>query len=417
MRKKIFERLPNDDNQESICINCIEDECLQRFFTNQFPEFCHVCKKDDSPTVSLPVLANAARSIIREHFRLVSVHDPAVEQKLNLSDVLSAITKVTDIRFCSLMAAYLSDHPRHGEDGFFSPGQKYLQTELLIQRQNGQRDALLIWNEVALDLLHRQRFFNKKAEKFFEVLFDEAVKAKSNSLFGEQSSAVKMVLPNKVLFRARRLDNVDDKDQIAGNPSKELGAPPKIRAAQNRMNPPGIPLFYSAADLETAIAEIRPSINDEVAIGKFKTTRTLKFFNFCGLNIFPIRSKLSYWYDDYELRLHCRELLNYLHRAVSQPVRIGETGYVVTQAMTEYLCHRNEERFDGIIFSSVQNKGGVNYVIFSDQTSGSLNANDDSEPKFPVEFDGSPMFHRVSQVKYGGDWLDRVTGAKAAYDV
>jgi hypothetical protein len=404
MRKKIFEHFPNVDKQESICIKCIEDECLQRFFSNQFPDLCHVCQKDDSPTVSVPILANAARSIIREHFRLVSVHEPAVEQELNLSDVLSTITQVNDIRFCSLMAAYLSNHPRHGEDGFFSLGQKYYQTELLLQLKKGQRDALQIWKEIAFDLLHRQRYFNKKAEKFFEVLFDEAAKAKSNSLFGEQSSAVKMLPPGKILFRARRLDNVDDKDQIADNPSKELGAPPKARAAQNRMNPPGIPLFYSAADLETAIAEIRPSINDEVAIGKFKTTRTLKFFNFCGLNVFPIRSKLSYWYDDYELRLHCRELLNYLHRAVSQPVRAGETDYVMTQAMTEYLRHRNEEHFDGIIFSSVQNKSGVNYVIFSDQASDSLNENDNSEPKFPVEFDGSPMFHRVSRVKYEGDW-------------
>jgi hypothetical protein len=403
MRSKIFNNLLSEEDQECICVECIEDKVLRRAFANSPVVICHQCKRRDLPGVRKTVLANASRSIVQYHFRPLSEDELPAKNQKTLADVLKVVNQVTGDGFCEVMAEYLSSHPRSDENGFFNAGKKYVKIE-----QNSKKDkaldALQIWRDIATDLLHRQRYFNAKAEKFFEVLFDEAIQTKTSGLFEDQPSAIKVVPSNTIIFRARRIDNEADRNKIANNASAELGAPPRDVAAQNRMNPRGIPLFYGAADLETAIAEIRPSIGDDVAVGKFRTTKALKLFNFLGLNIFPVRPKLSYWYDDYELRLPCRELLSYLHHAVSQPVRVGETGYIVTQAMTEYLCHKNDERFDGIIFSSVQNDGGVNYVLFSEDVLDESRSLDRHELHFPVTLSASPAFHKVSRVKYSGNW-------------
>ena len=69
---------------------------------------------------------------------------------------------------------------------------------------------------------------------------------------------------------------------------QDMGAPPYWKAGRGRVQPEGVSFLYTATEVETALAEVRPSIGDTVAIGEFriKDTRTLK--------ILKINPHLSY---------------------------------------------------------------------------------------------------------------------------
>jgi hypothetical protein len=95
------------------------------------------------------------------------------------------------------------------------------------------------------------------------------------------------------LYRARLLDNEFTDEVLQRNPARELGAPPKDKARAGRMNVEYIPAFYGAFCEETAIAEIRPGIGDEVVVGEFVLTRDLKVFDFTAFS----RARGVEWQD------------------------------------------------------------------------------------------------------------------------
>lgn len=391
--RKLMQQFPPENRTDAICIDCIGDEILKNFFSGTASEPCSICKKNEFVTTTGEFLANSSRSIIQAHFKEYSKSDGDNATALTLNQVLKEVTRIDNDNFCQTMANYIVDHPRSRENGFFKLEKFYLDVHIQSEPNKDQ------WDSIALDLVHRQRYFNQKAEKYFEILINEAVSAKTKSLFGNIPAAEKLIKTGQILYRARKLSPSVEKE-IADNPSEALGAPPKKVAAHNRMNPAGISLFYSAENKETAIAEIRPSIGDTVSVGKFKTTRDLKFFDFRWFNVSPIRKKVSHWYDFYKDTINARAFLGLLHEAISQPVSNGETGYIITQAFTEYLRHRHDGEFDGLIFNSVQNNSGVNYVVFSEKSKDSDSFDKDWEPKFPLDLSNSPEFHKINTIKY-----------------
>ena len=74
---------------------------------------------------------------------------------------------------------------------------------------------------------------------------------------------------------------------------------------------------------------------------------------------------LSDFDPDYANQAERHSFLKQLHYLISRPVIPGnESEYVITQNMAEYLAHVHDQPFDGILFSSVQYKGGTNVVLF-----------------------------------------------------
>jgi hypothetical protein len=51
------------------------------------------------------------------------------------------------------------------------------------------------------------------------------------------------------------------------------------------MNVEYIPVFYGAFSEETAVAEIRPGIGEEVAVGEFELRRELRVFDFTAFSL------------------------------------------------------------------------------------------------------------------------------------
>jgi hypothetical protein len=129
------------------------------------------------------------------------------------------------------------------------------------------------------------------------------------------------------------LDGSFTEEVLRLNPAKELGAPPKERALAGRMNVEYIPAFYGAFTEYTAVAEMRPGIGEEVAIGEFILQRDVKVFDF---SVFS-RAPHNKWSDNYR---HTRyDFIEQMEKEISRRVLPYEKQrqYISTQIVAEYL--------------------------------------------------------------------------------
>jgi hypothetical protein len=146
---------------------------------------------------------------------------------------------------------------------------------------------------------------------------------------------------------------------------KELGPPPKDRAAHaNHMSPAGIPMFYSSDTEETVLGEI-----DQVGFATVANFKTLKAFQVLDLTRIPAVPSL---FDQH--RNHQRSAIIFLKNFLADFAKKVEkdgrehTEYVPTQVVTEYFrrVFRNREgdSLGGVIYPSARVEGGLSYVLF-----------------------------------------------------
>ena len=174
-----------------------------------------------------------------------------------------------------------------------------------------------------------------------------------------QFGLVKSLSAGTKIFRARtatgrRLQGVAD-----------VGPPPVAHALQsNRMNPPGVPMFYAAEARKVAIAEIQST---HAYVGTFLLYRETFVLDFVDLpsvpGIFAGADRLS------------RLGLIFLHdfrEDIMKPVARDERthiDYIPTQIVTEFFRHHGAagQRLDGIRYPSAVIPGGRNLVLFATQ--------------------------------------------------
>ncbi len=152
--------------------------------------------------------------------------------------------------------------------------------------------------------------------------------------------------------------------------AKQLGSPPNQFANMaNRMSPAGIPMFYGAFDVETAIKETYELTheNKKAICGMFKPTRPLIVIDL---------SKKSYvpsLFDEHErsLRNDIKFLIDFI-TDFTKPIERSDRAhidYVPTQIVTEYIRHvfRTEGggQIDGVVYPSSKNEGKNAIVIFA----------------------------------------------------
>jgi hypothetical protein len=142
----------------------------------------------------------------------------------------------------------------------------------------------------------------------------------------------------------------------------ELGPPPEELSLQaNRMNPPGIPMFYGASSAKAALREIQ-SFGGYV--GEFVALRDLRILDLSYLPNIP--SIFSGKPREQRLTL---AFLRQFQRSVSAPVPRDErvhVEYVPTQIITEYFRYLGvgAEDIDGITYDSVASVDDTNTVLF-----------------------------------------------------
>ncbi|UXT61153.1 RES family NAD+ phosphorylase (plasmid) [Agrobacterium fabrum] len=138
--------------------------------------------------------------------------------------------------------------------------------------------------------------------------------------------------------------------------------PPKFATQSNRMNPPGISMFYGADRRKLAVAETR---NAWVSIGTFQTTRPIRLLDLARLP--PVPGFFS------TAGRRERLTLSFLHQfsnEIIQPVPRNDRvniDYIPTQVFTEFLRDHafTSGPIDGVRYRSALTMPGANVVLFA----------------------------------------------------
>jgi hypothetical protein len=153
--------------------------------------------------------------------------------------------------------------------------------------------------------------------------------------------------------------------------AREIGTTPlDALTSSGRMAPAGIPIFYSALDEDTALAEARHASPKATAfsIGRFELRRPLLLVD---LSDDPAVPSL------FDERLgHLRSafiFLRYFANAIAEPYKRDNRihiEYVPTQVVTEWIRARFDPGRDqpvmGVLYKSARHSGGVNLALFVD---------------------------------------------------
>lgn len=380
----------NFEDTDTICLTCLIDEHLRQLAQPRSrPAECCVCESTDNPSIQIGDLAEIVDTKLRQYFgwgkevrKFAGENDDSgwTERRgYEMSELLDIVLPA-HFPIPSTLQRALGDRdaaPRDGGEPFWSEDMRYQEESPTLEDERAE------WDRVASELKFHRRFFNRRAEQFFSWLFDGL-----EELTAPEGPVVFDVPSGSPLFRARRCDPWGDVQRIGTDPAKELGPPPPTIAAENRMSAKGVPFFYGAVEQNTCIAELRAPLGGQVAVAQFTLTRNAKVLDFRRLASARSKTRPSIFRDDYAREIARRHFTTKVHELIRAPVLPGrESEYLITQVMAEYLAHVREPHFDALLFSSAQEKGGTNIVLFG--------------PTSMICYvPGSVTFHQITYVKY-----------------
>lgn len=391
----------------AICKPCIDDaylgEAMRPYFATRK---CARCERRSRSAVTVESLAEVIEPMLRKNYRIGDQElrfNPGgdyrgdwVQQGESLSDIVQMVTGQYFPFHDELVDAIveLDDYlPQDGGEPLWDEMQSY------VQRPTYSDDPGEEWWLAAEELKRSRRFFSPRAYKLFGDLFAGVGRLEVRA--GRRRERVVDALPAGTgFFRARVCASTATIKAILSDAAAQVGPPPAENAKAGRMNAEGVIALYVALQEETARAEVRPAIGNDVAVIKLESIEPLKVLDFERLERATAINQLSLFQPDYDEKLKRHRLLHMLHHLVSQPVVPGqEADYLMTQMMAEYLNQVHEEEVDGVKFSSVQHAGGTNVVLFS-RTS----AKGPLEEQFAMRFvPGSLKFSRTARVEYSHD--------------
>jgi hypothetical protein len=203
---------------------------------------------------------------------------------------------------------------------------------------------ILNWQDFKNELKHTNRYFPTKAPSHNHLrwLFDNLVLHQ---------------IP-QCLYRAR-INEDENPIEITS-----MGKPPSKISTAGRANPIGIPYLYTASNISTSIAEIRPHKGDCVTVAKFNILEPLKLADLRNprQSISPFAFK-----DENELNQIFADLDYLCHLGVelSKPIlpRDAHLEYLSSQYLCELIKHCG---FDGVVYKSSVGDGD-NFTIFYDE--------------------------------------------------
>ncbi|WP_165787147.1 RES family NAD+ phosphorylase [Pseudohalioglobus lutimaris] len=340
-------------------------------------QVCNECGKNSYPAYSAEQLGQLLEPLLRERIgfgdqrRVFSGPDDDKgwwEQvgdsiELFVSEFIGQDISFLDDVICAVSEAE-NAWPPDGDEPFFDSCSNYVRVSY---HSNTYIDR---WHSIETEITQAKRFFSEAARSFFGSLFQEIDQLEAPTADGIEK-VVRNFPVGTVVHRARLLQSNNDTllQSIFDDPIEYAGPPPSNKANAGRMNAAGIVMLYAALDHQTALAELRPSLGSDVAVIEICLDKRLRLLDFKRLeNAF---TSISAFDPNYTDKSEKHTFLRQIHRLISRPVLPGkESEYLMTQTMAEYLSHVHERPFDGILFSSAQNRDGTNIVIFADEDGG-----------------------------------------------
>jgi RES domain len=407
--------LKNYNQDDAVCVNCIEDQYLRERLRAKSHDLACVKCGEESIAISISDLAKFIDPFIREHYEPGHYErqatdddsDPEEQQGDDLYNVVEEVIGNHYEFIDALVDALIKNdtvYSKHCEESFYDDSSLYEGRELEVDHLHKK------WKAISNEIGSQRRFFNKTSHEFFDWLFvgieDLWFLEKNSTLPSEQpkTRVIQEWPAGTILYRARRADTKDDYTKLLVNPSEELAPPPPKYARAGRMNAEGITIFYGGLDAETCLAEMRSSIGGYNVIGRFETIKPLRVLDLSRLDKANSDGKeLSYFQCDFDEQAARHKFRRRLHKLISEPVITGhEDEYLITQVLAEYLAYVHSANFDGLLFASTQYKDGTNVVLFPKNTEAPLeNETDNMSLRFSLKYvDESVKIYKTRGIKY-----------------
>jgi RES domain-containing protein len=351
--------------EKFVCVNCVQDEYLKRLIRKNLSDsscaYCHSPTRKATPVASIQ---SAIASALFRHYSDTTHAGCSFDREAPEPHTYSTADALTDLP--------LECHDDLLEDlaNAFHNGQwvEAPNNGLYMDSQANEEWAWS-WDGFSQTVKHETRFhFGQKSKSTRQT----SLLSPSEILpfVGELIRKHRMhrtITENMPVYRARH--RPVDADWPLNE--KELGAPPPKKARAGRMNPAGIPYFYTAFEESTAIAEISPLVPFNVAISTWKTARELHVVDLTKFNIPSV--------FDESKRLARQQALFLCHflKDIRRPIFKNDTEckddtehieYVPTQVVSEYLAQvftfADGSPADGLIYPSAVLRNGLNLVLF-----------------------------------------------------
>jgi len=202
-------------------------------------------------------------------------------------------------------------------------------------------------------------FHSIKSSARLQVTVPAEVRQKLDAALDEFfPKSTEMVLQGRIFYRVR----IHDFGQDDPLEAKDMVAPPPDKASWGRVQIAGNPVLYTASEIETAIAEVRPAVDSILTIAEFspKTGEEIRIFNLTQRE----RPEATKNPNEYTARiLSLSKAMRFSEREFSRQVHPNDPDkYLDTVYIAQVI---REKGFDGIAYKSLLNKDGVNYAFFS----------------------------------------------------
>jgi hypothetical protein len=340
-----------------VCLTCMGDEHVRALaLPTAGHGDCDYCASVNVPGIALGEVAELITETLEQslvpgddeaHYGGDSDRPEYVQEGDDLCTTLQNELEIDDQLASDLADELIERDPTDPRDG----GSPFFDSETCYVRRHvrgTEYDAL--WREFCDRVKHKHRFFDERARNLLAQLLGEGLAG---------TGAPEPRLPELVVGPSTRIPFLhrarcarsQEEAKLFLHTSRELGPPPHDKATAGRMNPQGIPVFYGAASLDTAVSEVRASVGGLVVIGQFHVERTLRLLDLSRIQMQFTGSIFAPGYLDRAARAR---FLEGFHARIMRPVLPHEEAleYLPTQAVAEYV--HTTLNFDGIFYQSVQ---------------------------------------------------------------
>ena len=348
---------PSSQSDKVVCVECFEDKDLRaRIDDHDGEPGCDFCGQADAPTMPFEDLAEFIAERIRTFYGLANEQLPYESAEGGYQGSWSTSLEVISDE------VYL---PRDDDNELLEALVKMLGDEAWCDYDwtslEPDESLKYSWESFCEIVKHGRRFFFHNVGTDPLSHPDERTPLQLLRQLGRHLDQQGLIRTEEAGYRLFRARPRHDGEQYVT--AAALGPPPPERATQsNRMNPPGIPMFYGADNADLAAAETR---QQAVSLGTFEATRPIRILDLADLP--PVPGMFS---ECDRKNLFTLSFLTDFADLIIQPVPRNDrtqVDYIPSQVFTEFLRDFPFEGgpLDGVSYRSATGEDGLNVVLFA----------------------------------------------------
>lgn len=346
-----------------VCTDCLAEAYLRDQASDNDVSECDYCNRE-LPVMDVEELVELCETAIQACFRPIQqpssvIHHGYPPVGESLYDVLDRMLGADQNLLSDIHERLLESWGEQddGDDPYF------------VEETEASAELTVGWRKMEHSLQFESRLANPLVGSILALVFDGIEDLRSK----DDQSAIVIAgqgHPISSFQRGRVFQDEETMAEALKHPEKHLGPVPRGKGSSGRMNAKGISVFYGATDDHTAIAEVRPPVGSMVVTARFDVIRPLRLLNLNDLNAMRPHSGLSYFNPIRRSLAERCAFLKALQSQLTMPVMPdwAESGYLITQAIADFLATHQELNVDGILFPSAQAlqeaSPGQNVILF-----------------------------------------------------